>query len=168
MSFGLTNAPATFQALMNNTFKAFLRKFVLVFFYDILVYSRNLESHVQHPKLVLQTLQDTQLFCKKSKYEFGAHKIEYLCHIISREGVATDPSKIDAMVSWPVPKTMKGLRGFLGLMGYYRKFIRGYGVISNALTYLLKKKLFQMEPCSTEGFRAIERSNGYSPSPQVT
>lgn len=115
---------------------------MLVSFDDILVCSKDIESHVLHLQAVLQKLQGNQLFCKKSKCEFGVHAIEYLCHIISREGVAIDPKKIRAMVEWPVPKTVKGLRGFLCLTGYYRKFIKRYGVISKVMTDLLKKNCF--------------------------
>jgi hypothetical protein len=117
MPFGLTTAPATFQALMNKIFATHLRKFILVFFDDILVYNSNMEEHASHLTQVLQILRTNCLVAKRSKCVFATHQVEYLGHVITAQGVATDPVKIEAIISWPIPKSITQLRGFLGLTG---------------------------------------------------
>ena len=142
MPFGPTNAPSTFQGLMNHIFKPYLRKFVLVFFDDILVYSTTLLDHVQHLQAVFELLRLEKLYLTRSKCVFRVKQIEYLDHVINKEGVATDSRKIKAVTSWPPPTTLKQLRGFLRLSGYYRRFIKNYSIIARPLTLLLKKDDF--------------------------
>jgi hypothetical protein len=144
--FGLCNAPSTFQSLMNKLLKPYLRKFFLVFFDDILIYNHTWDAHLHHVDKVLQLLQDNQLFVKKAKCSFGASEVEYLGHIVGHEGVRVDPKNIQAMQDWPRPMTLKCLRGFLGLTGYYRKFFHHYGKISQPLMNLLKKNAFHWTP----------------------
>ena len=120
MPFGLTNAPCMFQSLMDRIFEGVLRKFLLIFFDDILIYNSCWEDHLQHLREVFQILQREQLYLKPSKCTFGATVIEYLRHFISGEGVSTDPSKIKTIVQWPIPTKHKQLISFLGLASYYR------------------------------------------------
>ncbi|CAN7067397.1 unnamed protein product [Brassica rapa subsp. trilocularis] len=156
MPFGLTNAPCTFQSLMNKVFDKILRKFVLVFFDDILIYSRSWDEHLQHLHEVFQILAQHQLFLKPSKCTFGATVIEYLGHFISAEGVSTDPSKIKTIEHWPTPSSQKQLRSFLGLANYYRRFIQAYSIIAKPMTSLLKKDGFCWNLDATNAFNALK------------
>jgi hypothetical protein len=159
MPFGLTNAPATFQAIMNSIFAPLLRKSVLVFMDGIPIYSKSLEEHEKHLTTVMQILKDNTLFIKKSKCSFAQQRLEYLGHVIGVQGVATDPSKIQAVKDWPTPTSVKQLRSFLGLAGYYRRFIRQYGVISRPLSDLLKKNiLFQWTSVQQQAFEALKQA----------
>ncbi|WMV59378.1 hypothetical protein MTR67_052763 [Solanum verrucosum] len=142
---------------MNHIFQKHLRKFILVFFDDILVFSRTLEEHVDHLRTTFELLVQHQLFAKESKCVFAAKKVEYLGHYISVDGVATDPKKVEAVQSWPEPTNLKQLRDFLGLAGYYRRFIKGYGVISKPLTDLLKKDNFNWSSKATDAFESLKR-----------
>ena len=121
MSFGLTNAPAAFMDLMNRVFKDYLDKFVVVFIDDILIYSKDEVEHEEHLRMILTRLKEHQLYAKFKKCEFWLSQVAFLGHIISKDGVAVDPSKVEAMKDWPRPKNASEVRSFLGLAGYYRK-----------------------------------------------
>ena len=139
MPFGLTNAPAAFMDLMNRVFQPYLDRFVIVFIDDILVYSGGSEEHSEHLRIVLQTLRERQLYAKLSKCQFWLDKVAFLGHVISAEGVSVDPQKIEAVVNWKPPKNVLEVRSFLGLAGYYRKFVEGFSRIAVPLTKLTRK-----------------------------
>ncbi|GKD03287.1 transposable element [Tanacetum coccineum] len=126
MPFGFTNAPASFQALINEVFMDYMRKFVLVFFDDILIYSDSLDNHLQHLRIVFETLKQHKLFVKKLKCSFGQARLEYFGHVVSNEGVSADKSKIDSMLSWPQPTTVNGLRGFLDSFTWNEEAARAF------------------------------------------
>lgn len=158
MPFGLSNAPGTFQALMNEVFAEYLRKFILVFFDDILIYSPDMQSHCKHIQIALQLLQANKLFAKKSKCVFAVPQVEYLGHIIRGDGVSTDPAKIAAVADWQPPSNVTQLRSFLGLTGYYRRFIKNYGVICRPLYDLLKKGQFLWLPEHQKAFQTLQQA----------
>lgn len=139
MAFGLCGAPGTFQGAMNTTLAPLLRKCVIVFFDDILIYSATFEEHLTHLQQVLSLLQQDNWFVNISKCKFAKREISYLGHVISASGVATDQTKIEVILSWLTPINVKELRSFLGLAGYYRKFVRHFAVLAKPLHQLLKK-----------------------------
>lgn len=163
MPFGLTNAPSTFQCLMNSIFAPYIRKFILVFMDDILIFSTSLADHLQHLELVFSTLREHQLFVKGSKCTFAQSQLEYLGHIISDKGVATDPAKTAAMHAWPVPTYVTEVRGFLGLTGYYRKFVRNYSILAKPLTTLLQHREFQWTPQAQLAFDKLKQAMTETP-----
>lgn len=158
MPFSLCNAPSTFQATMNELLKPFLRRFVAVFFDDILVYSASLDDHVSHLRQVFDCLSHAQFFLKETKCVFAQYQLTFLGHIVSARGVAPDPSKIDAMVQWPIPTNTHSLRGFLGLTGFYRKFVKGYASLAAPLTALLQKDNFLWTEASQTAFESLKRA----------
>src|SRR4051812_34497614 len=139
MSFRLTNATAYFMNMMNKVFMEFLDKFVVVFIDDILIYSKNEQEHEAHLRLVLEKLREHQLYAKFSKCEFWLKEVGFLGHVVLGEGVAVDPSKVSTVTEWETPKTVGDIRSFLGLAGYYRRFIENFSRIAKTMTELLKK-----------------------------
>ncbi|GKB30446.1 ty3-gypsy retrotransposon protein [Tanacetum coccineum] len=156
MPFGLSNAPSTFQSAMNDIFRDVLRRFVLVFFDDILVYSPSKEAHYLHLRHVFETLARNRFFAKLSKCIFSVNEVHYLGHVISKAGVSTDTEKIKCIQEWPRPTTITGLRGFLGLTGYYRRFVNNYAHIASPLTDLLQKPKFQWNEEAQEAFDTLK------------
>jgi hypothetical protein len=147
MSFRLTNAPTYFMYLMNKVFMEYLDKFVVVFIDDILIFSKDEEEHDEHLCLVLQKLIENQLYAKLNKYEFWLKEVSFLDHIISEGGISDDPSKVKDVLSWKTPQNVSDIRSFLGLAGYYRRFIEGFSKISKPMTELLEKsKTFEWTP----------------------
>lgn len=122
------------------------------------MYSPDLESHAQHLATVLYVLESNQLYAKKSKCIFASSSVDYLGHLISGEGVSMDPAKVEGVISWPTPMNVKELRGFLGLSGYYRRFIKVYGIMSKPLTDLLKKDGFHWTSDFDLAFKQLKQA----------
>jgi hypothetical protein len=149
MSFGLTNAPAYFMYLMNFVFMMELNKFVVVFINDICIYSKNEKELAKHLRIVLQRLRDHKLYAKFSKCEFWLNSVKFFGHTISKDGISIDPSKVLEVLDWKPPKFVHQIRSFLGLVGYYRRFILDLSRIAKPMTELLKKgvKFVWSEAC---------------------
>jgi len=137
MSFGLTNAPAYFMYLMNSVFMIELDKFMVVFIDDILVYSENAEDHEEHLRVVLTRLREHKLYAKFSKCKFWIKKVPFLGHVLSEDGISVDPSKVQEVMDWKAPTLVHEVRSFLGLAGYYRRFILDFSKIVKPMTRLL-------------------------------
>ena len=129
MSFGLTNAPAYFMYLMNSVFMPELDKFMVVFIDDILIYSKNMEDHAEHLRVVLTRLREHKLYAKFSKCEFWLRKVPFLGHMLSENGISIDPSKVQEVMDWKAPTLVHKVRSFLGLVGYYRHLIPDFSKI---------------------------------------
>src|SRR6266542_3500935 len=157
MSFGLTNAPAYFMYLMNKVFMEYLDKFVVVFIDDILIFSKFEEEHAEHLRLVLQKLRDHQLYAKLSKCEFWLEEVSFLGHIISEGGISVDPSKVRDVLTWKTPQNVGDIRSFLGLAGYYRRFIEGFSKIAKPMTALLEKRaVFKWTSAQEDAFQELK------------
>ncbi|GJS58204.1 putative reverse transcriptase domain-containing protein [Tanacetum coccineum] len=139
MPFGLTNAPAIFMDLMNRVCKPYLDKFVIVFIDDILIYSKSEEEHEVHLKTILDLLQKEKLYAKFSKCEFWLQEVQFLGHVVNHDGIHVDPSKVESVKNWKTPESSTEIRSFLGLAGYYRRFIENFSKIAKPLTLLTQK-----------------------------
>ncbi|XP_070021989.1 uncharacterized protein [Nicotiana sylvestris] len=158
ISFGLTNAPAAFMDIMNRVFKPFLDTFIIEFIDDILVYSKSNEDHAEHLKIALQTLKENEFYAKFSKCKFWLQSVAFLGHVVSSEGIKADPQKTKAVKNWPRPTTPTEIRSFLGLAGYYRRFVEGFSSLAAPLTKLTQKVVkFQRSDACEPSFQELKK-----------
>lgn len=157
MPFGLCNAPSSFMRLMNEVLRPFLNKFIVVYLDDILVYSKNQEQHLIHLRRLFEKLREVKLYGKLEKCTFMSSSISFLGYIVSKEGVHVDPEKIQAMSTWPVPTNVHEVRSFVGLAGFYRRFIRNFSTLMAPMTELLKKADFNWSFAAQTAFDDIKK-----------
>lgn len=164
LPFGLSNAPATFQAAMNRVFAKYLHKFVVIYLDDIMIYSRTKEEHLQHLRLVLQLLRENRFFLKLSKCSFMQQWTLFLGFYVGPEGIKPDPAKIAAVRDWKTPVTVTEVRSFLGLRNFFSRFIQGFAVLAAPLINLTKKNnSFSWSAACAEGFQALKTALTESP-----
>ncbi|XP_019465408.1 PREDICTED: uncharacterized protein LOC109363613 [Lupinus angustifolius] len=156
MPFGLTNGPSTFQAVMNDLLHHIFENLFSCFFDDILIYGKILTEHLTHLRLILALLREQNFFAELSKCVFGVHSVDYLGHILSGDVVKPDPEKIRAIVEWPTPKSITTLKGFFGLTGFYRWFIKQYVSHAAPLTDLLKIGSFTWSTSTQQAFENLK------------
>ena len=158
MPFGLTNAPAAFLDLMHKVFQPYLDKFVVVFVDDILIYSQSKEEHKDHLQIILQALRDHQLYAKFSKCDFWLIEVRFLGHIVSASGVSVDLEKVEVVMSWERPKSVFEIRSFLGLAGYYKRFIEDFYELVAPMTRLARKGIkFEWNDLCEKAFQELKR-----------
>jgi hypothetical protein len=158
MSFGLTNAPAFFMNLMNSVFMDYLDKFLVVFIDDILIYSQSEEEHVDHSKMVLQRLREHRLYAKLSKCKFWIDEVLFLGNIVNKDGLAVDPKKVADILNWKAPTDARGIKSFIGMTGYYQRFIERFSKIARPMTSLLANKVaFKWTQKCEEAFEALKQ-----------
>jgi hypothetical protein len=159
MSFGLTNAPAIFMETMNNMLHRFLDNFVVVFIDDILIYSKTEEEHERHLRLVFETLRKNKFYVKLKKCEFWLLKVAFLGHVFNQQGILVDPSKVSTIIDWPRPSNVKEVRSFLGLEGYYRKFVKDFSIMARPMSKLTKKDVnFHLSVECENSFSTLKNS----------
>jgi hypothetical protein len=177
VSFGLTNTSAYIMNFMNKVFMEELDRFVVVFIDDILIYPETTEEHEEHLRIMLERLMQQKLYAKFSKCEFWMDKVAFLGHMLSAEGIAVDPSKVEPVTKWEQPLNMTDVRSFLGMAGYYRRFIENFSKIAKPMTELLKNntKFEWSEACEKsfqelkkrQRWQAHQRRGGARPGKQV-
>jgi hypothetical protein len=168
MPFGLTNAPSTFMRLMNEVLRAFIGRFVVVYFDDILIYSKSLEEHLDHLRAVFNALRDARLYGNLEKCTFCTNRVAFLGYVVTAQGIEVDPAKIEAIESWPQPKTVTQVRSFLGLAGFYRRFVKDFGSIAAPLNELTKKDVpFVWGDAQQEAFMILKDKLTHAPLLQL-
>lgn len=168
MPFGLTNAPSTFMRLMNEVLRAFIGRFVVVYFDDILIYSRTLEDHLSHLRAVFDALRDARLFGNIEKCTFCTDRVSFLGYVVTPQGIEVDQAKVDAIHSWPVPTTVTQVRSFLGLAGFYRRFVKDFSTIAAPLHELTKKGVaFTWTPTQRNAFDTLKGKLTHAPLLQL-
>ncbi|WVZ63902.1 hypothetical protein U9M48_013496 [Paspalum notatum var. saurae] len=164
MPFGLTNAPSTFMHLMNEVLRFFIGKFVVVYFDDILIYSKSLEEHLDHLRAVFVALRDARLFADLEKCTFCTDRVGFLGYIVTPQGIEVDETKIDAIRSWPTPTTITQVGSFLGLAGFYRHFVKDFSTIAAPLNELTKKGMtFHWGPAQEQAFNTLKDKLTHTP-----
>ena len=156
MPFGLTNAPATFQRLIQNVLRNELDKYAIAYLDDILIFSKSITEHNEHVETILKKLQDNQLYAKIEKCEFFKSEVEFLGHIISKNGIKTDPSKIKAITDWPTPKSITDVRSFHGICNFYRRFISKFSEVAAPITDTLKEETFSWSTAAQDAFEKLK------------
>ena len=164
MPFGVTNAPALFRDYLNRIFRPFLDNFVVVFIDDILIYSKTHEEHAEHLRIMLGILREKQLFAKLSKCDFWMREVQFLGHVISSQGIAMDLAKVEVVIQWECPKLVSEIRSFVGLDGYYKRFIEGFSKIVAPLTQLTRKdQPFAWTDRCEESFKELKQRLASTP-----
>ena len=157
MPFGLSNAPSTFMRFMNRILKPCLRNFVVVYFDDILIYSKSLEEHLEYLRQLFSILREQRLFANFNKCDFCADRIIFLCYVVTKDGIEIDKNKIEAIISWPIPSSIHDVRSFHSLVSFYRRFICGFGSIMAPITECLKGNKFKWSSVAQKSFELIKK-----------
>ena len=163
MPFGLSNAPSTFMRIMNQVLRPFIGKFVVVYFDDILIYSRTAKDHLGHLQQVCQTLKNENLYANLKKCSFLTPRVIFLGFVVPLEGVSADPEKIKSIVEWPVPKSIHDVHSFHGLATFYRRFIRGFSTIVAPITDCIRKGNFTWTKSTDRAFHDIKKKLTQAP-----
>ncbi|KAJ0442907.1 putative nucleotidyltransferase, Ribonuclease H [Helianthus annuus] len=156
MPFGFSNAPSTFMRLMNHVFKNFIGKFVVVYFDDILVYSTSLEQHLDHLREVFTVLREQKLYANRKKCHFLSNEVIFLGYLVSENGIRMDEAKVEAITTWPAPKSLHDIRSFHGLASFYRRFIRNFSMTVAPITECLKSSKFFWTPAAEKSFELLK------------